>query len=101
MIFVAYKTTDSQHPHRRKRSILQTESATESNLLTEKEVYRKYLDQGIDLKIFRYLRSKIKVYLCILFRGEDVPSSPVQEAVAHAIETSAGIAGGLLWKGNF
>ena len=53
---------------------------------------------------FGYLRSferKIKFCLYILFRGEDVPSSPVQEAVVHAIETSAGIAGGLLWKGNF
>ena len=54
--------------------------------------------------MFGYLRSfkcKIKVYLHILSRGEDVPASPVQEAVAHAIEASAGIAGGLLWKGNF
>lgn len=37
----------------------------------------------------------------IKISGEGDFSSPVQEAVAHAIETSAGIAGGLLWKGNF
>ena len=60
MIFVAYKTTDSQHLHRLRRSILQTELATESNLLTEKEVYRKYLDQGIDWEDYVPLNAKSK-----------------------------------------